>query len=36
MLRSLIAPTSLIQLEIFETAEAARDWLRKTDNARVA
>jgi hypothetical protein len=35
MLRSMIAPASLIELEIFDTAEAARDWLRKTDNARV-
>jgi hypothetical protein len=33
MLRSLIATASLIQLEVFDTMVAARDWLRNTDAA---
>ena len=41
-LRVVVAPASaasaasLIELEVFDTAEAARDCLRKSDNARAA
>jgi hypothetical protein len=31
MLRSLIATAELIDLEVFDTLAAARDWFRKTD-----
>jgi hypothetical protein len=34
MLRSLIASADQIELEVFETTTAAREWLRKTDMAR--